>query len=248
MVNNQSKYFNTLQREQKTNKDILFQSLSGGVEFGYRYITHLLFAYKNFYFDYFLRLDDDMFFCLSEFVAQLPPLPLMQFHWGWLHCKAGVTRPEESIILFSYDVIEKFLSQNPQKLWCHPFADQMIALWLDNLNMGHILRHDNRIHHHPVVKDLPKLRDRRYVCSDYIAVHGSRPIDILRFWKNKGTIKPKTTYSIDELSTRCTERFMFDSSSLGYWKHTPKKCIDKPVWDTNRHRVKNGMYAGRLVN
>lgn len=247
-VNNQSKYFDKLKYEQNNNDDILFQPLSGGVEFGFRYISHLLFAYKNFYFNYFLRLDDDIFFCLSEFLAQLPPSPLMKFHWGWLHCKAGVTRPEESVILFSYDVIKTFLLQDPQTLWCHPFADQMIALWLENLNMGHILRHDHRIHHHPVVKDTPRLKGRRYVCSDYIAVHGSRAVDILEFWKNKGTIEPKTTYSIADLSTPCTERFIFDSNSLGFWQYTPKRCIDKPVWNTKRHRTKNGMYVGRLIN
>ena len=191
-------------------------------------------------------MDDDVFFCLSEFLTQLPPTPLKHFHWGWVHCEKFLTRPEESVIMFSYDVIREFLNQKPNKLWCHPFADQMIAMWLEELDIGHILRHDYRIHHHPVVREMPTSKDRRYICRDYLAIHGSSPRDVLSFWKTKGNLGPKDLYSIDRLTRSCPSTFSFDWNSLGIWQYRPKKCITKPVWNTKKHQTKDGMYVGRL--
>ena len=94
----------------------MFQPLSGGVEFGFRFIYHMLYAVNNYHFDYVIRMDDDVFFCLSKFLTQLPPAPLKQFHWGWVHCIPFITRADEMLKMFSYDVVRDFLNQDPNKL------------------------------------------------------------------------------------------------------------------------------------
>ena len=148
----------------------------------------------------------------------------------------------------SYDIVELFLKQDPETMLCHPFADQMIAIWLEKLNLGHILRHDSRIHHDPIVKETPGLKGRKYVCQDYIAIHGSSSTDIRTFWKNKGRPKQQNKYDFLQIAKKCQLKFYFDWTNLGFWQHEPKPCIKKPVWNTGRYQIKNEMYIGRLGN
>ena len=108
-----SKYYNAIQTEQHQYGDLRFQDLEGGVEFGVRYLNHVLFSFLNYDFDYMLRMDDDYFFCMDKFLLELPVPMEPMFHWGWTHCITKIVRPEESMLLFSRDLLMHFLIQDP---------------------------------------------------------------------------------------------------------------------------------------
>ena len=122
-------------------------------------------------------------------------------------------------------------------------------MWLKELDMGHILHHDSRIHHHPIIQEVPTLRNRTNTCRDYIALHGSSPGDIIHFWNTKGPITIQNEIkSIDQVSERCLSNTTFNLENFGsLWRYEPKKCIERPVWNTRKFGVKDGMYlVGRL--
>ena len=59
-----SPYYQSLQEESQTHGDMSFQYLSGGIQFGIRYLHHVVFSFLNYDFDYMMRMDDDYFLSL----------------------------------------------------------------------------------------------------------------------------------------------------------------------------------------
>ena len=114
-----------------------------------------------------------IFYSLDYFL----PMPQQKMnHWGYVHGIKNIVRPKESIVLFSRDLIEKFLVQRPLWIKGHPWADQMIAIWVRELHLPKIYSHDPRLHHTPIllhIKNVPAVF--KNVCSKYIGVHGSYP-------------------------------------------------------------------------
>ncbi len=244
--NENSKIYDRISEEQDTFKDLEFQSLTGGVEFGIRYMYHLAWAASNYNFDYFLRMDDDYFICLDRVINELPMPPVGNFHWGWVHCIKNITRPEESTIMFSYDVIARFLSQDPSKLFCHPWADQLIAVWVEQLNLPILYHTDPRLHHHPPAESLKEFQNPKDICVRYIGVHGSYPKTMNNLWNNRGDYSLNANNkTLVSNSKRCylNSKFnwrIFHSS----WQYEPKLCINNPTWDTTKQG--NGtIYQGR---
>jgi len=117
-------------QERDKYKDLELQPLLGGREFGLRFLNHIKWAMAKFDFQYLLRIDDDYFLCLRRLLAELPARPKENLVWGHFHCESGMTWIDESFMLFSPDIIHKFLSQNESTMLCHPHADQQIGLWL----------------------------------------------------------------------------------------------------------------------
>eukprot|EP00795_Rhopilema_esculentum_P003433 gene3433-1804_t len=235
-----------LLEEEKTHKDIAFQKLKGGVEFGRRFLYHMIWAMKNYKFDYFMRMDDDYFFCLERFLHELP-LPMRKlYHWGYVHCLSNIVRPEESIILLSNDLIKKFLKQDPNVIKGHPWADQMIATWVQELNIQSLYNHDPRLHHHPPLREFGDVPERfKKVCTRYIGVHGSYPKDMRLLW----TLREGNAISdgnLDKYSGKCKVPQIFDWRVFGgVWRYEPKKLIDNPVWDTTKQKGNGKDYGGR---
>lgn len=241
-------YYNMLLHEDKAYGDLRFQHVEGGVTFGYRMLNHMLYALTNYEFDYFMRMDDDYFFCLENYLREVPLPMIKQFHWGWVHCIPGITRPEESMIMFSHDMILQFLTVDPLKLLCHPWADQMIASWSNLLDMTYLFRHDVRIHHDPIVSKKPELRRLSNVCKDYLSIHGTYPDDMRLFWKHRGP-KISDQIPIKDLfrnSEVCPIRMPFDWKIFtDMWRYAPKLCINHPTWNTSKEVVAQGSYTGR---
>ena len=77
-----------------------FQRLKGGVTFGIRFLYHMVWARLHYNFDYFLRMDDDYFFCLDRFLIELPVPMATNFALGYAHCVKRATRLDESMVLF----------------------------------------------------------------------------------------------------------------------------------------------------
>ena len=232
-----------------------FQPLKGGIEFGVRFLFHMVWALTHYDFDYFLRVDDDYFFCLERFLWEIPLPMIRRFHWGFVHCILEIVRPEESMILLSRDLIEHFLLQNPVHVRCHPWADQMIGVWVTDLSENELYRHDDRLHHAPVVDQLPKLREVENKCRKYIGIHGTYANDMRLFWKQRGII----TYNFTSKSDRVEQIGDLVTNSavcelvhtFNYlvfepeWQYEPKRCIYDPVWNTKKQTVLGGAYAGR---
>ncbi|XP_057300700.1 uncharacterized protein LOC130636551 isoform X2 [Hydractinia symbiolongicarpus] len=238
-------FYDIMKNESDTYHDMHFQNLSGGVEFGKRFLYHMVYAVTNYNFDYFLRMDDDYFFCMEKFLHEIPVPMEKYFHWGWIHDNPGITRPEESMILLSRDVIELFLSQDPNKMLCHPFADQMIAAWSNHINMTYLFRHDSRLHHHPPVRDLPNIKYSRNICARFIGVHGAYPQEMEILWNNSGSQKTQNNLKINTQSIIITNPFNWQMFNL-IWRFEPKMCRSNPTWDTSKHFVvRNGTYSGR---
>ena len=208
----------------------------------------MVFALTHYDFEYFLRMDDDYFFCLENLLHEVPLPMIKQFHWGWVHCIPTITRPEESMIMFSRDVISTFLKQHPELLLCHPWADQMIASWSKELDMTYLFRHDTRIHHTPIVSNEPELRKEAEVCIKYIAIHGTYPEDMKLFWSHRGpTItEEKSSRDLFRNSEVCPIRAPFNwRQFINEWRYEPKYCITRPKWNTTKQTVLGGAYSGR---
>ena len=75
-VSPKNKYYASLEEEKKLHKDMRFQPLRGGIEFGVRFLYHMVWATSHYDFDYFVRVDDDYFFCLERFLWEVP-LPMV---------------------------------------------------------------------------------------------------------------------------------------------------------------------------
>ena len=141
--------FSKLINEQLTYRDIHFQNINGGFLFGIRFIYHLVYAMLNYKFHYILRVDDDYFLCFDKILYELPKSPIPRFHWGWVHQTSSVVRPDESINMFSYDVIRRYLLQDVNSFYYHPLGRQLIAIWTSILGINNLFRHDKRLFYSP---------------------------------------------------------------------------------------------------
>ena len=241
-----SKYLNQINREFEQYKDLEFQVLGGGVEFGKRFLYQMLWAVRNFDFDYFLRLDDDYFICADKLINELPMPPIPLFHWGWVHCLNGITRPEESVILLSSSVIKLFLLQDPEKMRCHPWADQMIALWVEDLQLKHILlyRTDRRLHHEPPAHSMPKLLNETNICQKHLGLHGSYPETMRTLWRNRGTYN-LINETLVQNSDVCRSDLKFGWNNFrAFWSYPPKLCKINPTWETSK-QGNGSSFGGR---
>ena len=249
------KLYESINTEASTYNDTYQQPLRGGVEFGTRFLYHMVWAMSHYDFDYFIRIDDDYFLCLERLLKELP-LPMENyFHWGYTHCILEIVRPEESMILLSRDIVEKYLYQDPHKMRCHPLADQMIGVWTTDINMHNLYRTDERLHHAPIVEKSPELRHVNNVCHKYIGIHGTYPKDMFRFWEHRGDPIP-VFKSLKERDSEIgnliiNSEVCYLAHSFNYlvfepeWQYEPKRCVYSPIWDTRKQAVVGGIYMGR---
>jgi len=249
-----NKYYNNIKAEIK-HKDIYFQNIDGGVRFGLRYIYQIVYAVINFEFDYFMRVDDDYFLCFNKLLAQLPMPAQQNFHWGWVHnTLPGLIRADESITMFSKDIIFRFINQNFTAMQCHPFAGQMIAIWLKDLSINNVLRHDRRLHHHPPVTRDIKFRSMKNICHLYIGVHGTYHADMKLLWNNNGNKNYETVTLLRKVNVtlKSFSSAVKHNESSFYWKRfhekwllKPKLCASNPKWNLSNFKILNGAYSGR---
>ena len=244
-----STYHNAIQEEQQKYGDLRFQDLKGGVQFGLRYLNHVLFTFMNYDFDYMLRMDDDYFFCMDRFLSELPVPMEPMFHWGWTHCVTHKVRSDESLLLFSKDLLMQFLKQDPQTIKCHPLGGQMIGVWTQDLNMTRVFRHDSRLHHTPIVSKEPSLRVKKNLCQKYIGIHGCYAKDMLLLWKHRGLMNLTSKGTLKTNSKHC--KADIDDTGFrwnefgGQWRYEPKPCILNPTWNTSKLGSPGVSYGGR---
>ena len=214
--------------------------------FGIRFLYQIMWAKAKFDFDYMLHMDDDYFLCLDKLKSELYHRPARSLVWGSYHCKSqDIIYVDEAWIVFSTDVIERFLSQDPRSIVCHPHSDQQIAFWLGSLYGGKtslIEFNDRRLHHYPPARQLEKFKNFPQVCRTYLGVHGSSPEMIRNFGRDSGDAPSWVTRSLalTRLTKTCHFRNVFNISLVaGMYKFELRPCIANPRWTPGE-----GMWRG----
>ena len=158
-------------QERNRFKDLEFLPVAGGLVFGQRFLNQIKWAKAKFDFQYLLKIDDDYFLCLKRLLSELPMRPTNKLVWANFHCDSGITWADEGFVIFTRDLIHKFLAQDKNKMLCHPFGDQTYHLWLNNMNKTYF--HDSRLYHDPPASFSPLFQNITNVCDLYIGIHGT---------------------------------------------------------------------------
>ena len=208
-----------------------FQPLLGGIEFGLRFLYHAKWTSAKYDFQYLLRVDDDYFVCLNKLLNEVPLRP-KNLVWGNFHCEANVTWIDESWMMFSRDVIDKFLSQDARTMLCHPHADQQIAIWLNNIS-DRVFFHDERlIHVAPASFDWQAAN----ICDQNMGVHRAFASRMLQLGKRSGD-GPKMVPPVTNFSAYCEyNTFDYNVFAPGGYFYQPKPCVENVLWVKN-HRL-----------
>lgn len=229
--------------------DIEFQALESTRIFGLRFLYQIMWATAKFHFVYLLRVDDDFFVCLERLKAELPYRPTERLIWGSYHCwYRDLIYVDEAWLLFSSDIVERFLSQDPRRILCHPHADQQIPVWINKLysyNESLVHFDDRRLHLYPPAVTLEKFRNLHQVCNSYVGVHGSSP-EMMRNFGHHGGDAPKSNSSLK--STHVTETCHFPnvfniSKITGPYKFELRPCLTNPRW-TPKEEMWLGIQSG----
>lgn len=229
--------------------DIEFQALESTRIFGLRFLYQIMWATAKFHFVYLLRVDDDFFVCLERLKAELPYRPTQRLIWGSYHCwYRDLIYVDEAWILFSSDIVERFLSQDPRRILCHPHADQQIPVWINKLysyTESLVQFDDRRLHLYPPAVTLEKFRNLHRVCNSYVGVHGSSP-EMMRNFGHHGGDAPKSSSSLKSTHVTETCHFLnvFNISKItGRYKFELRPCLTNPRW-TPKEEMWLGIQSG----
>lgn len=93
------------------------------------------------------------------------------------------------MLLLSHDLIEEFLLQDPNKILCHPWADQMIGEWSNTVDLRD-LAHDERLWHILPELDNKEVHAQKDICHEYIGFEAAYPEHMFNmFWHHRGKLK-----------------------------------------------------------
>lgn len=185
---------------------------------------------------------------IQNFKNRLMKISILYMHfrlyWGYVHCEVeGLVRVDEGFLILSADLVLEFMSRK-DKLLCHPFGDQTIAIWMNDVK-NVIYFHDPRIFH-DVTAHIPEFKLLQEVCGTYISLHGSYLHEMLIYWKSASKDNQSTYWvpSIQPISNLCPLSTRFDWRVMGGppygWE--PKPCVLKPLWNIgSMHRGRNMM-------
>ena len=141
-------------------------------------------------------------------------------------------------MIFTPDIIDKFLSQNESTMLCHPHADQQIGIWLNDIPTRQLV-HDSRLHHGTPASFSPRFINVTDVCDSYLGIHGTY-VDKMRYFGVNSNDGMKNVSSFPPFSTFCRTR-NFDYRVFGPpWRYEPKLCKDSPTWHSDKQ-----FYLGR---
>lgn len=112
--------------------DIVQLDIEQGMNFGLKLLEAMRWIFKNFVFDFFLRLDDDYFLCLKRLLDDLSSLYgssryKAPFISGSIACGPTSSYVDEAYILMPYQVIHRVLST--PNLRCGSFGALTAAAW-----------------------------------------------------------------------------------------------------------------------
>lgn len=147
-------------------------------------------------------------------------------------------------MVFTRDIIGKFLSQNESTMVCHPHADQQIAIWLNSIP-SRVYFDDGRLHHHPRASHVKQFQNAVNVCDRYLGIHGvyQNLMPVLHRTSNDG---PKQDIpQINNYRISCPHWGFNWAEIESHYRVEPKSCIQNPDW-TDNHVMWRGAEEGQF--
>ena len=217
--------------ERKLHADLEFTPTRGGYWMSHRFLHALFWAFKRYKFKFFMRLDDDYFLCLNHLIDDLQYREREEFlYWGWLRCQPRMVAMDEGFVILSADLLQEIVQRN-NSLCCHPYGDQMIAMWLYRLETeGYNITYfadNNRILHRRKGFQ-PKLD----FCSTMLGIHQAYPTQMRKYWNLTSPTWYKTNFEFQprkKYLQYCQFPRGWDWRLLWpLYRHDPKPC-----WEDN---------------
>ena len=121
---------------------------------------------------------------------------------------------------------------------CHPFASQAMQMWINGVkNVTYF--GDYRVHHH-VTAGKPILKKYPEICSKFLALHGSYPLQMEQYWQRM-LVTGRKKYPVPGITYWCgnMDKKYNNSKFQGMYYAKPIPCRDSPVWTIG------DMYIGR---
>lgn len=137
--------------EEKTFGDLVFLDIDRGMNFGARLVAVMKSVSASFTFDFFLKLDDDYFLCLSRLLGELELIQLSRtvalngtehrldgdissppLYMGYRHCLPGNTRIDEAYLRLSSSLVDSVISA--PHLVCTKYKSMTVGWWFTKGN------------------------------------------------------------------------------------------------------------------
>jgi len=223
-----------LQEINSTN-DIIISPIKKGMLFGHRILFAMEWTLHHYNFEYLIRSDDDVLLCIEHILHRHRFTPRTRFMAGVLHCaEEGVVYLDEGVVTFSQDIVQAFLTQNPQSMYCHTYGDQTYSTWIKDLklNAEELYFIERQIHHHPPASRVDNFRNRTRICNSYIALHGVYGNDMKKFWNRRGPNVFSNNTGLVRLKGVCPFKPTYNwKQFLGIYRFEPKLCNDPSAWE-----------------
>ena len=141
-------------------------------------------------------------------------------------------------MIVSNDLVQHFIEEEHKSLMCHPYGDQAMQMWINNIRDVTYFG-DPRVSF-GVSANEPILELHSDICKDFIALHGSYPIQIEQYWQRLLTTSWKT-YHVPAITYPCGEqdKTYIYKNFQGMYHAKPVACKYFPVWNIS------DFYVGR---
>ena len=144
---------------------------------------------------------------------------------------------DEGFVIVSNDLVQEFLREQNNSLMCHPYGDQAMAMWINNIP-GVTYFGDPRVHHSVSAND-HILQYYTHLCGSFLALHGSYPVEIEKFWINHESLPRVKEYEIPGISYPCGQQNKTYSNKnfLAMYYAEPIPCKNLPRWNISESYV-----------
>ena len=131
---------------------------------------------------FFLKTDDDYFLCLNNLNNDLKYRKQEKLlYWGYFRCLSRMVMIDEGFVIVSADLAQEFIRRN-DSLYCSPFADQMIVMWINNLeaegyNVTYFPDNGRLMHYRSHLK-----KAHLDMCRDILGIHQAYTKYMREYW------------------------------------------------------------------
>jgi len=229
-----------IKAESKANNDdiVLLENSYSGSNFGTKYIKALMYADREYIFDYFLRVDDDYYLCLHRILNELRLRYEYNLFWGY--GRGTRLTLDEGYVMISRNVSMAFLGAL-DRLVCADFGTATLASWIYDIMADTKTKIDwftdnLRVFHHPPVGQIPEFYERTEICHSFIAMHGVYLIDNYKRF-HKIMLSENRTFTLPPVYNK----YPFEEGTRLVLKGA-LPCQENPIYD----RLNQGRgYGGR---
>ncbi|KAK3710645.1 hypothetical protein QZH41_001943 [Actinostola sp. cb2023] len=180
---------------------------------------------------------------MSKLFHELNHRPQRNLVWGSFYCLQNLVYMDEAWMVFTNDVIERFLSQNETTMLCHPHADQQIAIWLNDIP-SRIYFNDGRLHHYPRASHSKMFTNVTNVCDTFLGIHGAYKQQMAFFHRTSNDGKNNSFPQIPDFRSQCPYWGFNWTVMGGPYRFEPKPCVDDPDWSLGNDLWRGAEEAG----